>query len=121
MKKTIYISGGITDVPNYPTKFRLAEEFLIKYGFNVLNPCRCNDILPPNAEHSDYMTISLAALSLCDSIYMLKGWSKSKGANIESLVSQSKGEYAYTLLDVDKKVDTKALLEVEGVLRVRVI
>lgn len=83
MKKTIYISGGITDVPNYPTKFRLAEEFLIKYGFNVLNPCRCNDILPPNAEHSDYMTISLAALSLCDSIYMLKGWSKSKGANIE--------------------------------------
>ncbi len=45
----------------------------------------------------------------------------SQGANIESLVSQSKGEYAYTLLDVDKKVDTKALLEVEGVLRVRVI
>ena len=45
----------------------------------------------------------------------------SKGANIESLVSQSKGEYAYTLLDLDKKVDTKALASLEGVLRVRVI
>ena len=45
----------------------------------------------------------------------------SKGANIESLVSQSKGEYAYTILDLDKKVDTKALAGLDGVLRVRVI
>ena len=44
-----------------------------------------------------------------------------KGANIESLVSQSKGEFAYTILDLDKKVDTKSLETVDGVLRVRVI
>ncbi len=43
------------------------------------------------------------------------------GANIESLVSQSKGEYAYTILDVDKTVDTKAFDGLDGVLRVRVI
>jgi len=45
----------------------------------------------------------------------------SKGANIESLVSQSKGEFAYTILDLDKNVDTNALATVDGVLRVRVI
>lgn len=44
-----------------------------------------------------------------------------KGANIESLVSQSKGEFAYTILDLDKAVDVKALSAVDGVLRVRVI
>ena len=45
----------------------------------------------------------------------------SKGANIESLVSQSKGEYAYTILDLDKNIDTKSFNGLEGVLRVRVI
>lgn len=44
-----------------------------------------------------------------------------KGANIESLVSQSKGEFAYTVLDLNKNVDVKSLASVEGVLRVRVI
>lgn len=91
MEKTIYISGGITNVPNYPTKFRIAEETLIKLGFNVINPCRCNDILPPNSKHSDYMVISLAALSLCDSIYMLKDWENSKGASMEFEYALGKG------------------------------
>ena len=44
-----------------------------------------------------------------------------KGANIETLVSQSKGNFAYTVLDLNKNVDVKSLTAVEGVLRVRVI
>ena len=100
MEKTVYISGGITNVPNYPTKFRVAEELLIKLGFNVINPCRCNDILPPNSEHSDYMVISLAALSLCDSIYMLKDWENSKGANMEFEYALRKG---YKIFFEDEK------------------
>ena len=44
--------------------------------------------------------------------------------NIESLMNKSKGEYAYTMLDLDKAVSAHALEElkkIEGVLRVRVI
>ena len=43
------------------------------------------------------------------------------GGNIASLVNKSRNEYAYTIIDTDKDVDAKELLEVQGVLRVRII
>ena len=43
------------------------------------------------------------------------------GGNIASLVNKSRNEYAYTIIDADKEVDMNELLEVPGVLRVRVI
>ena len=43
------------------------------------------------------------------------------GGNIASLVNKSRNEYAYTIIAADKEVDMKELLEVPGVLRVRVI
>ena len=45
-------------------------------------------------------------------------------ANIHHMVNDSRGDFAYTLIDVDSKIgdDTLAALqEIEGVLRVRVI
>ena len=46
-----------------------------------------------------------------------------KGVNIENLLNKSKGDYAYTLLDVEKAdEDTVAALKaIDGVIRVRVI
>lgn len=43
------------------------------------------------------------------------------GNNIASLVNKSRGEYAYTIIDTDKKVDESVLLSIEGVLRVRTL
>ena len=43
------------------------------------------------------------------------------GANINTLLSQSKGEFAYTILDTDKTVDATLFNGLEGVIRVRVI
>ena len=43
------------------------------------------------------------------------------GANINTLLSQSKGEFAYTILDTDKSVAADAFNGLEGVIRVRVI
>lgn len=42
-------------------------------------------------------------------------------ANINTLLSQSKGEFAYTILDTDKAVDASLFNGLEGVIRVRVI
>ena len=39
--------------------------------------------------------------------------------NIANLVNKSKGDYAYTIIDVDKKADVKAIESIAGVLRVR--
>lgn len=43
------------------------------------------------------------------------------GANINTLTNKSKGEFAYTIIDVDKSVDVNKLQSVDGTLRVRVI
>lgn len=43
------------------------------------------------------------------------------GANINTLTNKSKGEFAYTIIDIDKNVDANKLQAVEGTLRVRVI
>ena len=47
-----------------------------------------------------------------------------EGINIDSLMNKSRGEYAYTMLDLDHKASAEAvqaLTQIEGVLRVRVI
>jgi len=44
--------------------------------------------------------------------------------NIRDLINKSKGNYAYTLLDVDSTIDAKALkkkLAVEGIISIRII
>ena len=43
------------------------------------------------------------------------------GGNIVNLVSTSKGDYAYSVFDVDGKADAAKISKLEGVIRVRVI
>ncbi|MCD8095400.1 MAG: 3-phosphoglycerate dehydrogenase family protein [Ruminococcus sp.] len=43
------------------------------------------------------------------------------GANIENLLNKSKGDYAYTMLDVIGSVDKAALEAIDGVFKVRVL
>ncbi len=47
-----------------------------------------------------------------------------QGENVSSMISQAKGEYAYSILDIDKtptEDDVKALLAIDGVIKVRTI
>lgn len=41
--------------------------------------------------------------------------------NIANLINKSKGEYAYTIIDVDKNVDIESIKKIGGVLRVRIL
>ena len=80
----IYISGPISGTDDYLERF---DDAIIKlYDQNpqrkIINPANLCDTLPP-LEHEQYMVICMAALSLCDEIYLLKGWENSVGARIE--------------------------------------
>ena len=78
----IYISGPITNVIDYKEKFARAEQNLkAKYpDAEIINPTVL-DKLP--LTYDEYMELDLRLLGMCEGIYMMEGWEKSKGACIE--------------------------------------
>lgn len=76
----IYISGGISNIPDYKERFKKAEEFLTSQGYKAINPTVL-DAFPLNYE--EYMDLDLALIDICGAMYMLKDWEKSCGANRE--------------------------------------
>lgn len=81
---TVFISGGITDVPDFKVKFKAAEKRLRELGFNVINPAGLQDnVAVGDFSHYDYMNICVALLELSDCAYFLDGWDKSDGSKEE--------------------------------------
>ena len=110
MKKKVYISGRISDLPReqYMTMFRIAEQMLRKKGYEPVNPTRffmCKYIwLYRLLGYRLTLLYDLWRLMRCDLIYKLPGWRDSRGANIESCVA-----YHFKILPVPdsqtKKLD----------------
>lgn len=82
----IYISGPMTGLPNfnYP-KFNAVAAKLRAQGHRVYNPAE----FPHDGDLEDF-PLRMAFASYCnficleaDTIYMLDGWEKSKGATVE--------------------------------------
>lgn len=88
----VYISGAVTGTDDYMERFANAEAYLkTKYDV-VINPSRVTAALPyPATKWGQYMDVTLACLKDCDAIYMLDGWEKSKGAQIEKLYAEGSG------------------------------
>lgn len=79
----IYISGPITGNPEFQTQFERAFLYLTGKGYTPVNPAMSMHLLPADATYEEYMNIDLELLGMCNAIYMLNGWEKSKGACIE--------------------------------------
>lgn len=88
----IYISGKVTGEKDYKAKFFSAFTYLTKtYDCLVINPV--NLAVKVDAKYHfpqwhHYMKECLHWLPVCDKIYMLKGWWKSKGARIEWILAK---------------------------------
>lgn len=87
--KRLYISGPMTGMPdwNYPAFNAKASE-LRAMGLEVVNPAEDKE---PDLEWSDYLRIDIRLLMDCDGIYMLPGWSESRGARLEHHVARELG------------------------------
>lgn len=86
----IYISGPISDSPDYKKKFNDAYNHLKElYGSDIaiIDPTALPD--PAHLVWKEYMKQDIMHLLTCDTIYMLKGWTKSKGALLEYHIAEA--------------------------------
>lgn len=87
MKKKVYISGAITNNPDYRKQF--ADKIRqLDAEYTVLHPLMiCADL-----SWKEYMRIDLAMVYVCECIYMMKGWENSRGAQIEQFYAELFGK-----------------------------
>lgn len=90
MMKNIFISGSITNEPKYIERFQEAKEYLEdKYPeCNIVSPA---DIDLVGIDYRICMNVTLALLSLCDTIYMLNNYKNSDGALEELEFAKNNG------------------------------
>lgn len=86
--KIVYLSGGITGKENYKEDFACAEQFLVNKGFCVLNPARLDEV-STELSYEQYMKLCYTLIDICDVVFMMSGWKKSRGANAELLYAKS--------------------------------
>lgn len=87
---SIYISGPMTGMPelNSPA-FNAACEQLQSDWHTVFNPAS-NGVVE-GAEWADYLRHDVRLVCISSAIYMLPGWSRSKGAQLELHVAKALG------------------------------
>ncbi len=90
----VYLSGPITNNPNYEADFAKAEEKLKALGYSVRNPLSVEKKLQSvyrEPSYEDYLKEDLHLLLDCDGIYFLEGAEDSKGCKVEAFVAEACG------------------------------
>ena len=102
----IYIAGPMRGTKwfNFPD-FDWAKECLMRAGWEVISPADLDreigfdvNSLPPDTDWSDVTKLGfdlqaavqrdVAAICQCDAIFMLHGWSESRGAKAEKAIAE---------------------------------
>jgi D-3-phosphoglycerate dehydrogenase len=86
-----------------------------------------NSVNYPNVDMGVCQTaarVTICHKNIPNMLTQFTGVFSKKGGNVEGMISQAKGDFAYSILDVDKKLeedDIAALSSIDGVVKVRVI
>ncbi len=95
MKKKVYISGQMTGIEGYNSvAFNRATDLLRNKGIECVNPFEIGQTIEDQLgshtveeKYFMFMKADIKVLLDCSHIYMLKGWEKSKGANMEKSIA----------------------------------
>ena len=104
--KRIYLAGPMTGMPefNYPA-FHAEAARLRQLGYHVENPAEIN---PEGGSWSDCMRRDIPQLLTCDSLALLPGWDKSKGARLEYHVATELGMQVHTASQITEPARSAA-------------
>lgn len=86
---TLFISGGISGVPDFAANFQKARYALKAAKYNVIDPSLTKG--EPGWKWVDWMRLSITQLMTADGVALLPGYQYSKGANIEYALAESLG------------------------------
>jgi hypothetical protein len=89
--KIVYLSGKITNNPDYKKEFACAELFLGQMGYMVVNPARLDEVAN-SLSYEQYMEICYRLVDIADIIFMVSGWQNSKEANAQLTYAKSLGK-----------------------------
>ncbi len=78
----VYLSGAITNKPNYQADFAKAEKLFP----NCFNPCTVKA-----DSYEEYMRRDIAELLKCDAIYFVNDITNSRGAQLEKAIALACG------------------------------
>lgn len=86
----VYVAGPMTGIAdlNFPA-FNAATAALRDRGAHVENPAEINP--DPDADWYDAMRRDIPRLLTCDTIMLLPGWEKSRGATLEYTIATAMG------------------------------
>lgn len=88
--KRVYIAGPMTGIADYNfPAFNERAAQLRADGWHVENPAEHGIV--EGADWADYLRHDIARIATCDTIMLLPGWSKSKGAKLEVHIAQQIG------------------------------
>jgi len=78
----VYLAGPITgyDVDERIATFRSRAALLAQDGYEVVNPC---ELSPPGLDWHLSLRTDIREMMSCDTIFLQKGWEKSKGVRLE--------------------------------------
>lgn len=85
----IYLSGPITDNPNYREQFGKVAAELRKSGHEVFDPTEI--AIEPSSTRADWMRRNIRAVLDSEMVVMLPEWQRSKGASLEYDVAKECG------------------------------
>lgn len=100
LRDPIYVAGPMTDLPdkNIPEFNRVADE-LRSMNYRVENPASLDGV-DPDATWQWIMRRGIEMLMRCNTVVLLPGWQRSRGATMEADIARTLGMDVYEWEDL---------------------